>query len=75
MQARGHVTDNADKAQGDADEEARCQSLGEKWFKKYHAVDSFANGDTNGFLDTTAGITLADKVSTVAIASLLYTYD
>lgn len=32
------------------------------WTKKYHVMDDFMQGDTNGFLDTTAGITMADKV-------------
>ena len=39
------------------------------WYKKYHALDNFMGGNTNGFLDTTAGITLADKVgSSIACA-------
>ncbi|EOO03944.1 putative sarcosine oxidase protein [Phaeoacremonium minimum UCRPA7] len=51
---------------GNTDDQERIDKLGENWSKKYHVVDKFANGDTNGFLDTAAGITLADKACTYA---------
>lgn len=47
--------------QGLAGEDERIKKLGKVWEKKYHVLDTFGNGNTNGFLDTAAGLTLADK--------------
>ena len=58
------------KLKGNTDDQERIDKLGGNWSKKYHVVDKFANGDTNGFLDTAAGITLADKVMVVIFPDL-----
>ncbi|KAL2114195.1 hypothetical protein VUR80DRAFT_122 [Thermomyces stellatus] len=51
---------------GLAGEDERIKKLGKVWEKKYHVLDTFGNGNTNGFLDTAAGLTLADKACTYA---------
>ncbi|KAH8696216.1 FAD dependent oxidoreductase [Talaromyces proteolyticus] len=43
------------------EEEARLRKISEKWVEKYHAIDGINNGNTNGFIDIQAGITIADK--------------
>jgi sarcosine oxidase / L-pipecolate oxidase len=45
----------------DADEE-RLKQLSPKWVEKYHVIDKINDGNTNGFIDINAGITIADKV-------------
>lgn len=52
----------SNRLQGRSGEDERVEKLGKAWEKKYHVLDTFGNGDTNGFLDTAAGVTLADKV-------------
>lgn len=52
---------------GQAEDEERIKKLGKDWLRKYHVLDRFNDGHTNGFLDAAAGITLADKVDNTAI--------
>lgn len=43
------------------------------WVEKYHVIDKINHGDTHGFLDINAGITIADKVSE-KVVRLIYSY-
>lgn len=47
--------------QGSAEDAVKVANLGANWSKKFHVVDKINKGDTNGFLDTNAGVTIADK--------------
>ncbi|KAI5461693.1 FAD dependent oxidoreductase [Mariannaea sp. PMI_226] len=49
-----------------AAEEARLRNINEKWVEKYHVIDGINNGETNGFIDIQAGITIADKACVYA---------
>ncbi|KAF2167794.1 hypothetical protein M409DRAFT_65895 [Zasmidium cellare ATCC 36951] len=49
-----------------AEDEDRIRERGGQWHNKYHRFDHMRRGATNGFLDTGAGITLADKACVYA---------
>ncbi|KAJ2971409.1 hypothetical protein NQ176_g7703 [Zarea fungicola] len=49
-----------------AAEEARLGKFGSKWLEKYHVIDKINNGNTTGFIDIQAGITVADKACVFA---------
>jgi sarcosine oxidase / L-pipecolate oxidase len=51
---------------GRPEDEEQIRALGGTWAKKFHVVDKINGGDTNGFLDTNAGVTIADKACTYA---------
>lgn len=44
------------------DDEERLNKISPKWVEKLHVIDGINGGNTNGFLDIQAGITIADKV-------------
>ncbi|RDL31799.1 Uncharacterized protein BP5553_09201 [Venustampulla echinocandica] len=46
---------------GNAAEEERLRNVSPTWIDKYHLVDKFNHGNTSGFLDINAGVTIADK--------------
>lgn len=49
--------------QGNAADEKRLGQMDDpKWLEKYHIIDRINNRNTNGFIDTQGGITIADKV-------------
>ncbi|KND95189.1 L-pipecolate oxidase [Tolypocladium ophioglossoides CBS 100239] len=49
-----------------AAEKARLRKISEKWVEKYRVIDGINNGNTNGFIDIQAGITIADKACVYA---------
>ncbi|EAU37976.1 predicted protein [Aspergillus terreus NIH2624] len=51
---------------GNADDEKRLREIDPKWAEKYHVIDKINGGNTNGFLDIQAGITIADKACVYA---------
>ena len=64
---QGLFTLTVPSIKGNAWDEERLREISPKWVAKYHAVDRICDGNTNGFLDIGAGITLADKVIERAI--------
>jgi hypothetical protein len=48
--------------QGHRKDEEHLSKISPKWVEKYHVVDRINGGNTNGFIDINAGITIADKV-------------
>ncbi|KAG2413370.1 hypothetical protein HFD88_002559 [Aspergillus terreus] len=51
---------------GNSDDEKRLREIDPKWAEKYHVIDKINGGNTNGFLDIQAGITIADKACVYA---------
>ncbi|KAM6529208.1 hypothetical protein FALCPG4_007354 [Fusarium falciforme] len=48
------------------DDEERLRTIDPKWVSKYHIIDRINGGNTHGFLDINAGITIADKACVYA---------
>ncbi|RSL78345.1 hypothetical protein CEP52_017639 [Fusarium oligoseptatum] len=51
---------------GHGQDEDRLRTIGAQWARKLHILDSINDGETNGFLDIEAGITIADKACVYA---------
>ncbi|KAI8649199.1 DAO domain-containing protein [Fusarium keratoplasticum] len=47
-------------------DEERLRKIDPKWVSKYHIIDRINGGNTHGFLDINAGITIADKACVYA---------
>ncbi|KAM5341440.1 hypothetical protein ACJ41O_014471 [Fusarium nematophilum] len=45
------------------EDEERLRNIDPKWVDKYYIIDRINSGNTHGFLDINAGITIADKVT------------
>ncbi|KAH6974176.1 FAD dependent oxidoreductase [Ilyonectria sp. MPI-CAGE-AT-0026] len=50
----------------DVADEERLRKISTKWVEKYHIIDKVNDGNTHGFLDINAGITIADKACVYA---------
>ncbi|KAM0415764.1 hypothetical protein ACHAPT_013269 [Fusarium lateritium] len=48
------------------EDEERLREIDPNWVSKYHIIDRINGGNTHGFLDINAGITIADKVCVYA---------
>ncbi|KPM45240.1 hypothetical protein AK830_g1280 [Neonectria ditissima] len=48
------------------EDEERLRKISSKWVEKLHVVDKINHGNTNGFMDINAGITIADKACVYA---------
>ncbi|KFX99697.1 hypothetical protein V490_01708 [Pseudogymnoascus sp. VKM F-3557] len=51
---------------GHRKDEEHLSKISPKWVEKYHVVDKINGGNTNGFIDINAGITIADKACVYA---------
>lgn len=59
---------------GDAEDE-RLSKKGAKWVEKYHVVDKLNKGNTNGFLDISSGVTIANKVTDFESSGSLFAWN
>ncbi|KAH7379943.1 FAD dependent oxidoreductase [Cadophora sp. MPI-SDFR-AT-0126] len=57
---------------GNSEDEERLGRIDPKWVEKYHVIDKINDGETNGFIDINAGITIADKAKTNNLHACVY---
>jgi sarcosine oxidase / L-pipecolate oxidase len=63
---------NWNNLKGKAGDEEYLRKISPKWVEKYHIIDKINHGNTNGFIDINAGITIADKVIKSSKALLIF---